>query len=510
VTTGARVSERVSARSSLLLVLGVLGIVFAIAICVVGAVPDLQGSWNLAGLAVGLVSLLGVSAFLLTRSEVHRVAMKEQIAAVLRISSVLALRQVTPLQILNSAQLALRDGQDTAETSTTVKVFLGRSDLLEFRTTVIVGERGAGKSTLLSRIAISVAEGTATGKGSYWPLYVSARTWASGYHVSNWVEQEMLRSFRVRPRVTSAWLHSASSILFVDGVDEIEMDEQKIEMLRAIAEWHGRPSGGKVVICARDEQISLVSECMQADRIVHVQPLPGEAVDRLLKEIIRHSSVFAGFSNPERLSRQLDFLRDMGGDQALRPLLIRALEIGASPLASKWERTRPEIVSAITKADFQLKDNQQAALSAYMRIGAGEEPSLAAVALMRASLVQAALGRQSAAGIQLGRALELFEDMNPLRQDVITVEQLTDDERSILEAVSGSRGLLEEEIAARTLLVPSDIHRGLQNLIKMGFVYVREVGRSRTHFYESALVSRPDGLTGAIGDTSAYWGQIKR
>ena len=500
-----KVSSRISTRSSLLLIGGILAIAAALTLIVFAGARSLQGTWSLAAVSILVISVLGIGTFLLTWPEVHRVAKKEQTAAVRRIASALHARESIQHQVLNLSQIAFRDDVGEIKRSTTVKVFLSRPDLFQFRSTIISGVRGAGKSTLMSRLATAVADETAAGRGDHWPLYVSAGSWASGVHLSAWVENEMSSTFRVRRRVTSAWLHSANSILFVDGVDDIETPAYLEGLLSSIAEWQRKPWGGMLVISATEAQTSLVAKKVRADRIAFIKAPETAATARLLKEILQESTVFSEFSNPKRLAEQLKFLEERAGVKGMTPSLVRAVERGTSPPEPDSSGTSAEWLRDMLAADVELENDFDRATSSYLRIAEEADSSIASVALMRATLVQAGMGQVAAAEVQFHRALEMFEDLHPVAVPRIGVEMLSPSERAVMRVIGGGRGLLEEEIVSHTALVPSQVRETLQGLTRKGFTYVREVGLSRTPFYESALVHRPDALGGSLDATSSRW-----
>lgn len=505
----ARVSSRVSVRSALVLLLALLGIVAVVLLAVFGGARALQGSWSLAAISVAAICVLAVAAFFFTWPEVHRVAKKEQIAALRRIVSVLGASQAVQHQVLNSVQIALRDTTGPGATSTTIRVFLSRNDLFQFRSTILLGVRGAGKSTLMARLATTVAEQTATDRGSHWPLYVSARNWTNGGHLNGWVETEMTRTFRVRRRVTSAWLHSPKSILFVDGIDDLESPAYREDLLTSIAIWQRKPWGGKVVVSATEAQGEVAAKILSADRIAQIQPVKIAAAERMLREILEHSEIFSSFSSPERLGEQMKFLQEQTSE-GMRPSLVRALEKGTSAPEAVHSSTSVDWLKLLIKADVELQHDSKQAVSDYLRIADGASTSLAAVALMRATLVQAGMGQVEAAEVQLNRALELFEDMNPLEVDEVSIETLSEGERTVLAVIGSERGLLAEEIVSRTMLRPSEVNASITSLIAKGYAFVREVGRSRTAFYESALVNRSDGLTSARTAHSMSWSKSNK
>lgn len=493
-------SARMSIRSALLVSAALLGVLGGLALIAVALSRPTPSTTTLILIAIAALSAASLVPFLALRPEVQLVAKNEQIAALRRMVSSLQDRTPPHHNPLDSAQLDVKYSQLGSSESMSIEVFFADQLIVTSKTTVIVGPPGSGKTAFLTRLAAQVASRTHDGNGSYWPLYASAISWSPDSHLSSWLESDMSQFFGIRRRVTSAWLRSRHKILFVDAFDELESDDTRRHLLLALKAWQSKPYGGKLVITTREEEFEIVSKLLEADRIASIRPIGVERLQALMRKILTQSDVFAVLSSDRRrLDHQLDFLRAQLVDGGLNTPseIIRALEKSATSndISGTVEAASSENRQLLQEADSSLGTPRSypEAVQKYLRVASSANPEIGAVALMRATLVQAAIGEIHEAESGFDRALEQFKDLNPLVQDLDAVP-LEVFERGILRAMQDKRPQLEAEIVAGTGIAPSSVREGLKSLMAKGFVFTREVGTSRTQFYESALNRRTDAI----------------
>ena len=497
MTLDEHLPSRISIRAALLVLGATFGLIAGVAVSVVAVSRSASTTTTWVGIAVAALSAAALIPVLVLRPEIRRVARSEQAAALRRIKSYLRFRAPVDRRVLTSAQLDIRDPHGGQSESMTIEIFMSKGELFPHQVTLISGPRGSGKSTLLSRLAAEVAEQTYAGRGSYWPLFASALSWSSGTHFSRWVERDMYRQFRIRRRVTGDWISARHKILFVDDLDELESEESRERLLRSLQGWQSKPFRGKLVMAVGESDFDLVERFLKVDRVAMIRPIAHRQMLELFRRILTSSDVFSGLSSDKgRLAHQLKLLRSLADDDSdVTNSILRALEKSAGA-GDEYLFAAPSGEQQLLRdADYLLSttDNYARAIAEYLQVASMSSAEVSAIALMRASLVQAALGRTAEAASGLDKALEQFKDLNPLelKDGIAPLDEI---ERAILDAMSGTRPLLESEIAARSGIEPSAVKARLESLLLKGFAFTREVGSARTPFYESAFNRRSDAI----------------
>ncbi len=397
-------------------------------------------------------------------------------------------------EVFNRVRLDIQtqDGQaEIQRNSMNVEVFVGSIPMLAPRITVLVGEPGAGKTTLLLRLGMSVARENLAGRGSSWPIYLSAQTWSRQEHVSKWVEIELGQSFGISRRISSSWLHSTHAILMVDGLEELETEAEQVSLLSALSDWGHLPSKGKIVITARESELPLLRSSIGVERTVRIQPLRSTTANAALSRILRESSVFGSLLSERRMNEQLRVLKDIVAGHGVTPSFIRALEVGSSSgvIETSDDSEIDRWTSQLDEADHLLYSDKRVpeALEVYARLSRLARPELARQAAMRAALALASIGESERARTEFDRALKLFEDLNPLVHRPQYSGALTGDQAIVFKALHRSRPLLFEEIQDRCRIAPSAAHRALEELMHQGFVTETDAGSARILLYQSTV-----------------------
>jgi hypothetical protein len=159
---------------------------------------------------------------------------------------------------------------------------------------LILSAPGAGKSFLLAELALILldrAEDIGTQSNKPLPIWVNLANWRkedprrkkgrndvkiNKWGFEDWLAENIHETYSLSARVTSAWLEADQICLLLDGLDEVDPNQQAacVEALNRFIYNFSPP----VVVCSRSQEYTNGTARLNINRIVELQPLDEETV----------------------------------------------------------------------------------------------------------------------------------------------------------------------------------------------------------------------------------------
>jgi hypothetical protein len=453
-----------------------------------------QGNLQTLAAAVSATAATGVAliAFIAQRSSKASHWPEVETAAVGRIRATIraALMEDQPVFDLQLSITAPGCDTDQSQSITqTTNAFIAESTSNP-QCTVITGAPGAGKTTLLMQLALSMAKTNLSQKSSYIPLLLECRSWRPEHHLSTWVEGEARRVYGLPDSLTRDWLRRGSTVLLLDGADEIAPGA-RTSFMEEVNYWLTSPIGGRAFVACRTDTYLDTFCKLRHERVANLQPLPPSAIaDFISRSVLSTQSQPSTMHNIRTLLKYSDASKDNELPDVRTPLLVRMLATGIKESTGKLpsdDAVRDPSVIAIELGDsLRTLGDRQAALDSYNTVIDDYESRFRSLAGVRAMLLLAEMGdyRRARGALQHALAAELT---HPLRDELPPIEShLEDDERGVLSALTDKLSLDEFQISSLTSLSPSRCNRALRQLRDRGLVELTADG-DMPRFQRSAV-----------------------
>ena len=152
------------------------------------------------------------------------------------------------------------------------------------RTLLILGEPGAGKTISLLKLAESLIARTEKDLSQPIPVVFNLSSWASKKQtISEWLIQELLDKYKVSKPLGKAWVEQQQLLLLLDGLDEVKVEHRNpcVQALNQFMQTHGVT---EMVICSRIKDYEILSERLNLQSAICIQPLTDEQIYQYLNQ----------------------------------------------------------------------------------------------------------------------------------------------------------------------------------------------------------------------------------
>ena len=150
---------------------------------------------------------------------------------------------------------------------------------------LILGAPGSGKTITLLQLAEDLLA-EANFPGQPMPVVLNLSSWAQEKQsLADWLEAEIFVQYGVGRNLAKQWLESNSLIYLLDGLDEVA-EEARDACITAINQFRedkpGEPGIVPMVVCSRMADYEKLSQRLNLNTAIQIQPLSDEQVDSYL------------------------------------------------------------------------------------------------------------------------------------------------------------------------------------------------------------------------------------
>nr|WP_062341635.1 NACHT domain-containing protein [Herbidospora sakaeratensis] len=147
---------------------------------------------------------------------------------------------------------------------------------------VILGAPGAGKTTMLLELAKSLLL-AAENESRPVPVVLPLASWARQRKtIAEWIVDELVESYGMPRRLSSAWLRNHHILTLFDGLDEVAAEYRSACVSELNKYLQANPTSS--AICCREAEYMLLKEQVRLHGIVTIQPMRAEQTRRFLDE----------------------------------------------------------------------------------------------------------------------------------------------------------------------------------------------------------------------------------
>ncbi|MFX0581147.1 NACHT domain-containing protein [Nocardia nepalensis] len=393
---------------------------------------------------------------------------------------------VGPVPTTLQRQIDLDTALATAETMAD-RLFFARFFESAGRFTFLLGEPGSGKSVLLFRLAARMAKDHLEGSTTSVPLVFQLRDWTSDYPMRRWISEQACYRYAISPSVTRHWLDRGSSVLFLDGFDEVAVG-QRGNLISELNSWSRSAGGTQLVVSCRSSQPDLphVISNLHVDQLAVLRPFPQQqAVDYLEAALdrLKHQSGGA-LARSEHLDRLDRLLRGLITDEsAVRlPLMLGLMAASESEINRGSEDHRPSEPLAIMNVDpaepvftlgndlFAMGD-YDAARGAYLAASRIPGSHKRALATLLYGVCEAVVGNEIEARRAMHESIAARLEESITQSDVNNRVRVVDmDEREVLHVMLRGVSYNLSQVCSRSGLPPSRADAALRSLRNIGAI----------------------------------------
>lgn len=185
---------------------------------------------------------------------------------------------------------------------------------------LILGAPGGGKTTLLLELARDLIVRARLDEQLPIPVVFNLSSWATRHRpLGEWLLQELNQRYFVSEKVAKEWIDTNALLLLLDGLDEVATYWRE-GCVKAINTFRKQRGFIPLVVCSRVEEYADLSNKLQMESAIVIQPLTPQKIEKYLKDVGR------------RLAAVRTALRD---DPSLWELLDSPLILGITALAYK-------------------------------------------------------------------------------------------------------------------------------------------------------------------------------
>lgn len=380
-----------------------------------------------------------------------------------------------------STSYQVRTDQGSSIEQLTTDQILSRFNLQVPPDLMLLGEAGSGKSSLMVRMAVAIVEKRYQNQAGYIPLLLSARSWAPGAKMEEWVVREACQRYLINPDLTSAWIRSGSVLLLLDGVDEIAPAATE-QVLDGITRWKGPATDNRIFVSCRQGASLDKILTPSFSTVAYLQDLSPETLSGLIARVVPRGKEIERIRVPSAVDPR----------NWTKPRLANLIVASATGLDDDKAAAASILIGdeSIHKADLP------AARRAYeMAVESSTSSYSRAVSLTRLGLLLDAEGDTKTAGKVLGEAVRIDDDIADSHVDRSAAQILSRTEIAVMNSLTADVGYGLPEIAGRSALPLSSTREALRKLGESGFVQSDDMATG-TRFRAAVLVisnSLPDG-----------------
>jgi predicted NACHT family NTPase len=356
------------------------------------------------------------------------------------------------------------------------------------RVTIVTGAPGSGKTALLAQLTARMVDARISGESQYTPLLLQCKTWTPESRLSKWVTRETVDTYGIANEITRRWLNRGSAILVLDGLDEIS-DDARQSFIPEVNRWLKSAVGGRAIMSCRTELYVDYFSQIKHEQVANLEPLRRAQVWQYVSQALDRSM----FSESMRYDTKslIDHVLSSDIEQPSMfstPLLIRLLTDGATTRIR--EANDPAGVALELGDRLRDRGDDVGAIESYLAAAGTASSQWRSLAAVRASLLLARAGDydRARAALQSMLANEISQSIGKPTESLS--EDLSDDERAVLEALSVDKTLDAFQVSSRSSVSPSRCNAALRLLRDRSLIEVidneeKEPRFRRPHPFES-------------------------
>jgi eukaryotic-like serine/threonine-protein kinase len=151
------------------------------------------------------------------------------------------------------------------------------------RTLLILGEPGSGKTTALLELTRDLVANAEQNIDQLIPVVFNLSSWAgSKQPIATWLVEELNTKYQIPRKIGEAWVHEQQLLLLLDGLDEVRSDRRDA-CVQALNEFSQNFSA-EMVVCSRIKDYENLSERLQFQGAILIQPLNLSQIDTFLQQ----------------------------------------------------------------------------------------------------------------------------------------------------------------------------------------------------------------------------------
>lgn len=161
-----------------------------------------------------------------------------------------------------------------------------KDETITGRTLLILGKPGAGKTTALLEIARDLIADALEDETLPIPVILNLSTWGGFLPTqtfANWLTQQLHIEYDISKTQGKAWIKKQKLLLLLDGLDEVK-EERRKSMIMAINKFISENTKNEVIVCSRMQYYSTLSEKLQFQAAIYIQPLTKDQINRYLQQ----------------------------------------------------------------------------------------------------------------------------------------------------------------------------------------------------------------------------------
>jgi len=154
------------------------------------------------------------------------------------------------------------------------------------QTLLILGEPGSGKTTTLLELARDTIDRAEEDPIQEIPVVFNLSSWTDPKKpIADWLVDELNTNYDIQRKVASEWIEHNDLLLLLDGLDEV-LPERREACAAAINDFRSSdPGRAPLVICCRSEEYEALTDRLDLEGAVCLQPLTAGRVDDYLDRI---------------------------------------------------------------------------------------------------------------------------------------------------------------------------------------------------------------------------------
>lgn len=151
---------------------------------------------------------------------------------------------------------------------------------------LLLGEPGAGKTTELLTLAEKLTQEAEESVGKPIPMIFELSQWQLGISLDEWMSNQLHKKYRISIDVTERWIQKNQLIPLLDGLDELDIQEQE-QCINAIDKCLTDYPALPLVVCCRREEYEQTRQTKKLKGAVCLQPATEEQIYSYLKSLNR-------------------------------------------------------------------------------------------------------------------------------------------------------------------------------------------------------------------------------
>lgn len=151
------------------------------------------------------------------------------------------------------------------------------------RSLLILGDPGSGKTTTLLELARDLIARAEQDIDQLIPVVFNLSSWMGEKQaIAQWLIEELTTKYQVPKQTGTDWVQGQQLLLLLDGLDEVQADRRDA-CVQALNQF-SQQSGTDLVICSRIKDYEALSNRLQCQAAILIQPLSLPQIDRFFQQ----------------------------------------------------------------------------------------------------------------------------------------------------------------------------------------------------------------------------------